>query len=684
MVSAARHMLSCRSEDLPKEEKNMARILYGVSNGEVTDNRDKRFFEVEELKELDQMDAFDPGNPVKAFLGATGFLVFDGSTNILDALYQYMATAAEESCGKCTPCRVGTKLLKNRLDDLSRGVSDSGGIDEILELAEHIQSTSLCGLGQTATVPLIEVIRHFRDEIEKEIGTFAEKGHQAYTDYVTAPCIEQCPARVDIPRYIEYVKDGKFNRSIAVLLQKYPMAATCGRVCVRFCEAACRRSRVDEPVGIKVLKRFVADRERYVTDNWFTPDLIDEKKSDDLKVAVIGTGPAGISAAYHLLLKGYPVDVFESLNEPGGMAGVGIPEYRLPREEILNKEVSIIESLGGRIHYNQKMGEDFTLTDLHDRGYKAIFIGIGAHRGKKMKIAGEDTSLEGYVSGVKFLLYVNQHLIGGERQFPIKLGKKMVVIGGGNVAMDCARSALRMGVKEVHVAYRRAEEQMPADIEEVEAAKKEGIEFHFLTQPVRLLSENGSVTGIEFVEMQLGKKDASGRRGVDPVKGSEFIVETDQVVVAIGQAVDPSFLSEDDGVELNQWKLIETDSNLATTRKGVFAGGDCVLGPATLIQAMAQGEKAARSIDEYLTFGKTRFDADRRMSEIVQSIRKHIDDDVVQPVKSQYRVVVEELEPEKRREIFEEVEKPISVEDAYREAERCLRCYRIYSVITDH
>jgi len=667
------------------EEIDMARILYGVWNEEITDNRNKCFIEIEELKEFDQADEFNPGNPVKAFLGAKGFFVFDKNTNILDAAYQYAATAARESCGKCTPCRVGTEVLASKLDALSRGEIGTDAIDEILTLAEHVESTSMCGLGQTSTEPLIAMIRYFREEFEAGIGGHDETGKQAYTDYVTAPCIEQCPSRVDIPRYIEYVKDSKFHRSIGVILKKYPMAATCGRVCVRFCEAACRRSRVDEPVGIKVLKRFVADKERYVTDQWFNQDLIAEKKGDFLKVAVVGAGPAGISAAYHLLLKGYAVDVYESLNEPGGMAGVGIPKYRLPKDEILNKEVSIIEALGGRIHYRKKMGRDFSLNDLIGQGYKAVFIGVGAHKGKKLKVAGEDDSLQGYISGVKFLLYINQHVLNEQNgEFPVKLGKKLLVMGGGNVAMDCARSALRMGVKEVHVAYRRAEEQMPADVEEIHAAKKEGIHFHFLSQPVRVIAEKGRVTGIEFVEMALGEMDSSGRRGVTPRPGSEFIIDADTAVVAIGQEVDTSFLNEDDGMELDHWECLKTDEHLATTRKGVFAGGDCVLGPATLIQAMAQGEKAARSIDEYLTYGRPQFDSDRRMSQIVNCVSRHVDDDVIQPVKNQYRVHVEELEPEKRKEIFAEVEKTITAEEAAREADRCLRCYRIYSVITDH
>ena len=227
-----------------------------------------------------------------------------------------------------------------------------------------MHSTSLCGLGQTATVALLEMIRHLGDDLLAEIEKGASDAtQQPCTTYVTAPCIEACPSRVDVPRYIDYVKDGKFTHSLGVILQKYPMAATCGRVCVRFCEMACRRTQVDEAVGIKVLKRFVADREKYITNSWFSSYPIAEAKSPDLKVAVIGTGPAGISAAYHLLLKGYPVDVFEAKTVPGGMAATGIPNYRLPKD-VLGREVSIIETLGGRILYDRCLGRNLIMSDL--------------------------------------------------------------------------------------------------------------------------------------------------------------------------------------------------------------------------------------------------------------------------------------------------------------------------------
>jgi formate dehydrogenase beta subunit len=376
------------------------------------------------------------------------------------------------------------------------------------------------------------------------------------------------------------------------------------------------------------------------------------------------------------------VEVFEAMTEPGGMAAVGIPEYRLPKEEILRKEISIIEDLGGTIHYNQRMGRDFNLDDLIDRGFKSVFLGVGAHKGKGLGIPGEEGSVQGYVTGVKFLLFINHYHIN--IGLPMELGEKMVVVGGGNVAMDCVRSALRMGVKEVHLVYRRTRDAMPADLEEIEAAEAEGIHFHYLTHPKGLVTENGKVKAIELVEMELGEPDASGRRSVRPKEGSEFRLECDFVIPAIGQAVDHSFLTPEDGIELNRWGLIRTDeTTLATDRPGVFAGGDAVTGPATLIQAMAQGERAARSIDDYLTYGRVRFDAGDRMSQLLRSIRKLNPEYVDKPVKHIYRVKARELDPEVRKQIFEEVEKPISVEEAYQEANRCMRCYRVYSVVTE-
>ncbi len=659
----------------------MAKVILGAWDGRVIDNRRKKVFEIEEHPEFADFDEFNPGNPIKAFFGGHGFFIFEKDVNLLDAAIQYMERVARESCGKCTPCRVGTQIIASKLEMLAEGKADAGTLDEIRTIAEHVRSTAMCGLGQTATTALLEIIKYFREELEAHTAGGARVDRQPCTTYVSAPCIEACPSRVDVPRYIDYVKDGKITHSLGIILKKYPMAATCGRVCVRFCEMACRRIQVDEAVGIKVLKRFVADHERHVTNEWFSSYTPPDKKAPDLKVAVIGTGPAGISAAYHLLLRGYPVDVYEAKSVPGGMAATGIPEYRLPKA-VLGQEVSIIETLGGQIFYNRKMGRDFTLKSLFSSGYKAVFLGIGTHKGKPMKAIGEDPNLEGYDFGVDFLLRINHDYI--DKGIPMQLGEKMVVVGGGNVAMDCVRSALRMGVNEVHLVYRRSRDEMPADHEEIEAAEKEGVIFHFLTHPTRILSENGKVTGLELIRMALGEPDESGRRSARAVDGSEFVLETDAVVPAIGQQVAHGFVTPEDGVNFSGWGTIDVkDDSLMTTRKGVFAGGDCVTGPATLVQAMAQGEQAARCIDDYLTCGRVRFHPETRMSRLVADVQPMIASGVAIPVKHEYRVKVRELDPEVRKKMFEEVEAPISMDEAYHEAHRCMRCYRVYSVITE-
>ena len=371
----------------------MAKVIFGAWDNTVIDNRSKKVFEIEEYPEFSDFDEFNPGNPIKAFFGGHGFFIFEKNVNLLDAALQYMERVAQESCGKCTPCRVGTQIIKSKLEILTRGEGNPEMLDEIASIAGHVHTTSLCGLGQTATVALLEMIRYFRETLEEEIAEAAPVSRQHCTTYVSAPCIEACPSKVDVPRYIDYIKDGKFTHSLGVILQKYPMAATCGRVCVRFCEMACRRTQVDEAVGIKVLKRFVADHEQDVTHEWFSSYMIPEKKDPDLKVAVIGTGPAGIAAAYHLLLKGYPVDVYEAKSVPGGMAATGIPEYRLPNA-VLHKEISIIETMGGQIFYNRRMGRDFTVKGLFNNGYKAIFLAIGTHKGKMIRAAGEDPHLK--------------------------------------------------------------------------------------------------------------------------------------------------------------------------------------------------------------------------------------------------------------------------------------------------
>lgn len=660
----------------------MTRVIYGVWDGVIHDNREKNLFEIPEAPELAPFEEFNQGNQVQAFVGDKGFFVFAPGVSLLDTFWQYMKKAAEESCGKCTPCRVGTSLIRDWLGEVHKGVASPEEQEEtwarIENFAAHINETALCGLGMTSTVALLEALEHFGDELRRGSGHASPR--QNGMTYVTAPCIEACPAKVNVPRYIDYIKDGKPSHSLGVILQKYPMAATCGRVCVRFCEMACERSSVDEPVGIKVLKRYVADLEHGVQQELFSPELITTPQPEELKVAVVGAGPAGISCAYHLLLKGYPVDVLEAQGEAGGMAASGIPSYRLPKD-VLKAETDIIELLGGRILYNQALGRDYSLDGLSARGYKAVFLALGCSEGRHLGIAGEDNSLQGYESGIDFLLKVHRHVEKGE---PLKVEGDVIVVGGGNVAMDCVRSALRLGADSVRLVYRRTKADMPADQEEIEAAEEEGIQFSYLTNPTRVVAEDGKVVGVELVDMQQGEPDGRGRRKVTAVPGSERVEKCSILIAAIGQQVATDSLTESDGVSMNKWGCVDANgATLATSRPGVFAGGDCRSGPSTLIHAMANGLKAARSIDDYLHYGRVRFFPRSRMRQIINDFKAMNKEWLDTPVEHKYRVEIPELDPEVRREKFEEVEKNITAEEAYHEASRCLRCYRVYSVITE-
>lgn len=656
----------------------MTQVVYGVWNGKVMDNRGCLPHEIDAADDL-SFSTFNEGNAIKAFLGDRGFYVFDENTSIIDALRQYMAKIAEESCGKCTPCRMGSVLIYEQLSALADGNPDEVDLDQMQNLADHMVETSLCGLGQTGGVALAAALEHFRDTIEDEARRGVAKKQHGMS-YVTTPCIEACPSRVNVPRYIDYLKEGRPAHSLGVVLQKYPMAATCGRVCVRHCEMACRRNLVDQAVGIKNLKRYVADQQQNPTD-LFSKDMIQHTKPDSMRVAIVGSGPAGISCAYHLLLKGFHVDVFEAKDKAGGMAEIGIPAYRLPKD-VLQSEIEIIKKLGGTIHYNQALGRDFSIDDLFARGFKSIYVAVGCAEGTQLGAENEDPTIEGYFPGIDFLLKVHDHVAGKNT---MTLNGEVAVVGGGNVAMDCARSALRMGASKVHLIYRRTKEDMPADYEEIEAAEKEGIVFHYLTNPAKVVHKDGKLEGLEIIDMRQQEATAPGkRRGVEPVIGSERFFKCDYLIPAIGQQVNTSTFNDADRVTLDRWKCVDANKyTLQTSRKGVFAGGDCQTGASTLIAAMAAGLKGARSIEDYLTLGHVRFFARSRMRELLSQHHMLASDVIEVPIKMEYRVHHPELDPAVRKSMFGEVEKTISKEEAYEEANRCLRCFRVYSVITE-
>jgi NADPH-dependent glutamate synthase beta subunit-like oxidoreductase/NAD-dependent dihydropyrimidine dehydrogenase PreA subunit len=401
-------------------------------------------------------------------------------------------------------------------------------------------------------------------------------------------CEETCPVHLDVRGYVGSIADGKFQESLRLIKEKLPFPGSIGRVCPHPCEEKCNRNLLDNaPLCIRDLKRFAADAETGEEGG----ETIERLTPNGKKVAVIGAGPCGLTCAHDLAVLGYPVTVFESSPLAGGMLALGIPKYRLPRD-VLNTEIEAIQKLGVNIKTGIQIGKDLAFEDLLREGYEAVFIAVGAHVGMKARMDGEDA--QGVVSGVDFLRALN---LGGD----VRVEDRVAVIGGGNVAMDAARSSLRLGAQEVTILYRRSRPEMPASDEEIDAALAEGIGIEYLVAPIGVLTNGNKVAGIRCIRMELGEPDASGRRRPLPVEGSEFEKEVSMILPAIGQTPDLSLLPEDGSIQATKWGTIVTDPvTLSTSRKGVFAAGDCVTGPWIAIEAIAGGKKAALSMDRYL------------------------------------------------------------------------------------
>jgi heterodisulfide reductase subunit A len=469
------------------------------------------------------------------------------------------------------------------------------------------------------------------------------------------PCENACPAGVNVCGYMNLAGMGKFDEALALVREKMPFAAICGRICFHPCETACKRGQIDKPLSICYTKRFLGDQELQKGEFNHPP----QKEPREDKVAVVGAGPAGLSAAYYLALEGYPVTVYEKLPVAGGMLAVGIPDYRLPRD-ILNAEIKNIQSLGVTLKTGVTFGRDVTFESLEKEGFKAFFVGTGLHKSTGLRIEGEN--LEGVMGGVDLLRRVSL----GEA---VTIGKKIVIIGGGNVAIDCARTCWRLGAEEVIILYRRTRAEMPASEWEIEEAEHEGVKLHYLAAPTRLVGEDGKLTALEFIQMKLGQPDESGRRRPVPVEGSETVMAVDNVIPAIGQAADTEIL-EKIGLEVNRWSLIQTDKDsLATSRPNVFAGGDCSLGAASFVEAVAQGRQAARSIHHYIAHGGL-----RPIEPKERPMDKAVTEEERKRAKPIERQIMPALAVAKRKQGFGEVELGFTAEMAQAEGQRCLNC----------
>lgn len=590
-----------------------------------------------------------------AIVGSGGLIVADEDTCMVDFARFFLDFTQDESCGKCPPCRIGTKRMLEILTRITHGEGQEDDIDKLVELATRIKQSALCGLGQTAPNPVLSTLRFFRDEYEEHIRD-KRCAAGVCSSLFDAPCQNACPTDQNAWGYVTLISEGRFKEAISVIKADNPFPGVCGRVCFHPCESKCRRAQIDEPVAICALKRFVADYDR----NSFEPFKPGIEPSNNKKVAIIGAGPAGLTTAYYLACKGYKVTVFEALPVAGGMLAVGIPDYRLPRE-ILDYEVKTITDLGVEIKYNTALGKDITIEGLSRDGYSAILLATGAHKGQMLGIPGDGA--EGVLDGITFLRNLN---LGKA----VKVEGNVAVIGGGNVAIDAARSALRIGAKDVFVLYRREKEDMPAYDEEIAEAEKEGVKIHTLVAPKSIIEKAGKVQAIECVRMSLGEFDAGGRRKPIPIEGSEFTIPVETVIAAIGQVPDTSYLNGD-GIKVARNGTIEVDTkSLSTAKTGVFAAGDNVRGPASVVEAISDGKKSARSIDIYL--GGDGVIAPSYREQLL-SVRVSYNEEEYQ--KERDREEIPQLPLTERYRSFKEVVLGYPLKKAIEEAKRCLHCY---------
>ncbi|MBN1225120.1 MAG: NADH-quinone oxidoreductase subunit NuoF [Candidatus Aminicenantes bacterium] len=593
-----------------------------------------------------------------SIMGSGGMIIMDESTCMVDIAKYFLNFLRDESCGKCLSCREGTQRMWEIVSDITQGKGKQENLDLLEELAHAVKNASMCGLGQTASNPVLSTLRYFRDEYKEHIY---KKRCPAMVckEIVSAPCHYICPTDQEASVYIALIAQRRYEEAYRIIIKDNPLPSICGRVCDHQCESVCRAGEFGEPIAIRALKRFIMD---WANQNGIDKEPPQTAKRKNIKVAVVGSGPAGLSAAHKLNMSGYDVTIFESQPVAGGMLAIGIPEHRLPKA-ILKSDIEYILEAGVKLQINTTVGRDVTLSGLFQSGFKAVFIATGAHKSMKLAIPGE--SAEGVIPAMKLLTQVN---LGKA----VALGENVAVIGGGNAAIDAARVAIRNeNTKKVTILYRRTRKEMPAYEEEIESALEEGVEIQYLTAPTKILTENGKVAGVECIKMKLGDVDESGRQRPIPVDDSGFLLKIDTIIPAIGERPDITFIDEEDDIKVSKWDTIITDEETCrTSREGVFAGGDVATGPSSVVKAIGAGKRAAEFIDKHLRGVPIEPDYKLcRPSAYIPPVQL-----TEEELEHASRPEMHRLPINDRRKNFKEVELGFTEDMAVKEARRCLRC----------
>ncbi|MBA3026505.1 MAG: formate dehydrogenase [Sulfurimonas sp.] len=675
----------------------MSKVYFSTWNGELINNVGKPVEEWEESA-YNLPAQYDDHRDSKAFIGWDGVSLFNADVDVIRLAMEYAAQYQEysEACGRCAPGRWGGRILYDLLDKIARGEGSVADLDHLKEIGKSMQLTSKCEIGKTVPNPIIDLMVHFEAEFMACINEQKASKHYndsiGYIAKITAPCTDACPAHVDIPAYIEGVRDLRFDDSLEATRQTMPLAHVCGRVCPHPCEDACRRTNLDEPIAIMALKRLGADWETDHGYDFFHP--MEKKPMTGKKVAVVGAGPAGLTTAYYLAAEGVAVDVYEELPVLGGEVTVGVPEYRMPWDKYL-QDIECVRDMGVNFILNHRVSADEMVA--FEKDYDATMIASGTRISKKVYCDNERPEIKGYWGAIDFLDWVNLY-----EKFDIKTpekvqvqqmlptdhvdltGKTVACVGGGFTSMDVVRCAIRAGAKKVVMIYRRDEATIIRNTtyEEYHEAVEEGVEFIFHSAVAEMKDENDVLKSLIIDKFELVPPPDGGRAELVKIEGASFEMEVDYLVPAVSQAADLKFIPKDWELEMTSWGTLKTNGkDYMTSRKGIFASGDCEYGPMTIVNAVGQAKRGASVMARYLETGEITLSDDEIMEDHLRKLKVYNKKEKITgwlPGLARQHSEVVDVDIRKFNNM--EVNLGFTQDEALSEADRCMRCYYIAMV----
>ncbi len=603
----------------------MSKVYFSTWRGESINNIGKPDDQWEESA-YNLPEQYDSARNAKAFIGWDGVALFQGDIDVVRLAMEYAAQyqVYSEACGRCALGRWGGRILYDLMDKIARGEGAVSDLEHLKEVSATMQITSKCEIGKTVPTPLLDLMTHFESEFMDLIENQKPSKHYnlediSYIAKITAPCTDACPTHVDIPGYIEGVRDLRFDDSLKATRQTMPLAHTCGRVCPHPCEDECRRTNLDEPISIMALKRLGADYETDHGFEFFHPAKA--KKPTGKKVAVIGAGPAGLTTAYYLALEGVHCDVYEDLPVLGGEVAVGVPEYRMPIDKY-NQDIAAVADLGVNFITNSRVNAD--MMRQFEKDYDAVMVSVGTRLSKKVRCNNERPEIEGYWGAIEMLDQVNLWDKYGIGERVDLTGKTIVCVGGGFTSMDVVRCSIRAGAKKVYMIYRRDEKTIIRNTtyEEYHEAVEEGVEFLFHSAVEEMVDEDDVLKTLKINKFELVPDPDGGRAQLVKIEGADYTIDADFLIPAVSQAADLDLLPEEWELEMTSWGTIKTNGkDYMTSRKGIFASGDCEYGPMTIVNAVGQAKRGASVISRYVETGEITLTDDEIMEDHLRKIK---------------------------------------------------------------